>query len=168
MLRSGALLHCILVHFWIALDKQSWDEFSKKLNDEMRAAYLCAKYATTSMIEKKFGRLVFISSTLSEDPAPGFIAHGSAKGALDSFSKYLAQELGIHRITSNIIAPGLVMTDATKDSPDEFKEFIRQMTPTGAISQPEDVANAVSFLIRDESTQITGAYLPVSGGAYLS
>lgn len=147
---------------------QTWDEFSQKLNDEMHAAYVCAKHATDSMIEKKFGRLVFISSTLSESPAPSFIAHGSAKGALDTFSKYLAQELGVHGITSNIIAPGLVLTDATSQAPDEFKEFIRSMTPTKTISKPEDVANAVSFLVKDESAQITGAYLSVSGGAYLS
>lgn len=147
---------------------QSWDEFSQKLNDEMHAAYVCAKHATTSMIEKKFGRLVFISSTLSESPVPSFIAHGSAKGALDTFSKYLAQELGAHGITSNIIAPGLVLTDATSEAPEEFKDFIRSITPTGAISKPEDVANAISFLVRDESSQVTGAYLSVSGGAYLS
>ena len=147
---------------------QSWEEFSQKLNDEMHASYVCAKYATTSMIEKKFGRLVFISSTLSESPAPSFIAHGSAKGALDTFSKYLAQELGAYGITSNIVAPGLVLTDATSEAPEEFKEFIRSMTPTQTISKPEDVANAISFLVRDESAQVTGAYLSVSGGAYLS
>ncbi len=148
--------------------EQTWEEFSQKLNDEMFASYVCAKYATESMIEKKFGRLVFISSTLSESPAPGFIAHGSAKGALDSFNKYLAQELGAYGITSNIVAPGLVLTDATSGAPEEFKEFIRSMTPTQTISKPEDVANAIAFLVKEESSQITGAYLSVSGGAYLS
>jgi len=148
--------------------EQTWSEFSQKLNDEMRASYLCAQYAATSMVEKKFGRLIFISSTLSESPAPTFIAHGSAKGALDTFSKYLAQELGAHGITSNIVAPGLVLTDATEGAPEEFKEFIRSMTPTQTISKPEDVANAIRFLAKEESAQITGAYLPVSGGAYLS
>ena len=148
--------------------EQSWEEFSQKLNDEMHAAYVCAKYATSSMVEKKFGRLVFISSTLSKSPAPSFIAHGSAKGSLDSFNKYLAQELGAFGITSNIVAPGLVLTDATAGAPDEFKEFIRTMTPTQTISKPEDVANAIHFLIKDESSQVTGTYLPVSGGAYLS
>lgn len=148
--------------------EQTWGEFSQKLNDEMRASYVCAQYAAASMVEKKFGRLIFISSTLSESPAPTFIAHGSAKGALDTFSKYLAQELGAHGITSNIVAPGLVLTDATESAPEEFKEFIRSMTPTQTISKPEDVANAVSFLAKEESAQITGAYLSVSGGAYLS
>lgn len=149
--------------------EQTWDEFSQKLNDEMRASYLCAQYAVnTSMKEKGFGRLIYTSSTLSEAPMPSFIAHGTAKGALDSFNKYVAQELGAFGITSNIVAPGLVLTDATSQAPDEFKEFIRSTTPTGKISMPEDVANAVYLLAQDESSQLTGTYLPVCGGAYLS
>lgn len=148
--------------------EQSWEEFSQKLNDELHASYMAAKFATESMIEKKFGRLIFISSTLSEDPLPRFIAHGSAKGALDSFNKYLAQELGAYGITSNVVAPGLVLTDATSQAPDEFKEFIKSTTPTGKIAVPEDIANAVSFFVKDESSHVTGTYMPVCGGAYLS
>jgi len=146
---------------------QTWEEFSQKLNDEMHAAYKTAQLAATSMKEKQFGRLVFISSTLSEAPAPAFIAHGTAKGALDSFNKYLAQELGPLGITSNIVAPGLVLTDATKEAPEEFKETIRMFTPTQKIATPEDVANTVRYLASEASGHITGTYNPVCGGAYL-
>jgi 3-oxoacyl-[acyl-carrier protein] reductase len=146
---------------------QTWEEFSQKLNDEMHAAYVTAKLAAQSMKEKQFGRLIFVSSTLSESPAPTFIAHGSAKGALDSFNKYIAQELGPYGITSNIVAPGLVETDATKDAPDEFKEVIRMHTPTQKIATPEDVANTVRFLAGEGSSHVTGTYTPVCGGAYL-
>lgn len=146
---------------------QSWAEFSQKLNDEMHAAYQSAKFASESMKAKGYGRLVFISSTLSESPAPSFIAHGSAKGALDSFNKYLAQELGPLGITSNVVAPGLVETDATKDAPAEFKEMIRQFTPTQRVAKPEDVANTVRFLVSEGASHVTGTYTPVCGGAYL-
>ena len=146
---------------------QTWDEFAQKLNDEMHASYVTAQLAANSMKEKGFGRLVFISSTLSEAPAPSFIAHGSAKGTLDSFSKYLAQELGPFGITSNIVAPGLVITDATKNAPEEFIEMIRMHTPTQRVAAPEDVANTVSYLVSDDSGHITGTYNPVCGGAYL-
>lgn len=146
---------------------QTWQEFSQKLNDEMFAAYNTAQLAAKVMKEKQFGRLIFISSTLSEMPAPAFIAHGTAKGALDSFNKYLAQELGPYGITSNIVAPGLVETDATKEAPEEFKEMIRQHTPTQKIAQPEDVANTVSYLASEKSGHITGTYNPVCGGAYI-
>lgn len=146
---------------------QTWQEFSQKLNDEMHAAYESAKYAVQSMKPKGFGRLVFISSTLSESPAPCFIAHGTAKGALDSFNKYLAQELGPFGITSNIVAPGLVETDATKDAPSEFKEMIRLQTPTQKIATPEDIANTISYLVSEASGHVTGTYTPVAGGAYM-
>lgn len=146
---------------------QTWEEFAQKLNDEMHAAYVTAKRAAASMKAKGFGRLIFVSSTLSESPAPSFIAHGSAKGALDSFSKYLAQELGPYGITSNIVAPGLVLTDATKHAPESFKEMIRKHTPTQKIATPEDVANAVRFLASERSSHLTGTYTPVCGGAYL-
>lgn len=163
ILVSNANMNFTPKHF---LD-QSWEEFSQKLNDEMFASYVTARFAALNMKKKGFGRLIFISSTLSESPAPTFIAHGTAKGALDSFNKYLAQELGPSGITSNVIAPGLVLTDATKQAPEEFKEFIRQMTPTQKIALPEDVANAVSFLASDKSSHITGTYTPICGGAYL-
>ncbi|GGF84423.1 SDR family NAD(P)-dependent oxidoreductase [Alteromonas lipolytica] len=147
--------------------EQSWDEFAQKLNDEMHASYITAQHAAKSMKEKQFGRLIFISSTLSEAPAPSFLAHGTAKGALDSFNKYLAQELGPYGITSNVVAPGLVLTDATKQAPEEFKEFIRSMTPNQRIALPEDVASTVRFLASEAALHITGTYVPVCGGAYL-
>ena len=147
--------------------EQSWDEFAQKLNDELHASYASAKLATAQMAEKKYGRLVFISSTLSESPAPMFIAHGSAKGALDSFNKYLAQELGPIGITSNIVAPGMVETDATKDAPQEFKNMIIQFTPTQRLAQPEDVASTIRFLVSEAAGHVTGTYTPVCGGASL-
>ncbi len=147
--------------------EQTWAEFAAKLNDEMHASYQTARHAVESMRARRFGRLIFISSTLSESPAPSFIAHGSAKGALDTFSKYLAQELGPEGITSNIVAPGLVETDATKNAPAEFREIIRAHTPTRKIATPEDVANTVRYLASEASSHITGTYNPVCGGAYL-
>lgn len=144
-----------------------WEEFSQKMNDELHAAFATAKLAVPSMISKKFGRLIFISSTLSENPSPHFLAHGVAKGALDSFSKYLAQELGPMGITANIVAPGLVATDATAHMPEDQKTLIKNFTPMQRIAIPDDIANTVSFLAKDESSFVTGTYIPVSGGAYM-
>lgn len=147
--------------------EQTWEEFAQKLNDELHASYASAKLAAVGMKARQFGRLIFISSTLSESPAPNFIAHGSAKGALDSFCKYLAQELGPFGITANIVAPGMVETDATKHAPAEFKEFIRMSTPTQRIAVPEDVANTIRYLASPDSGHVTGTYNPVCGGANL-
>lgn len=145
----------------------SWNEFNEKYENELKAAFLCTQNALPYMKQNKFGRLIFISSILSDLPSPFMIAHGTAKGALNSFNKYLAQELGGFGITSNIVAPGLVLTDSSASVSKEMVDFITGLTPIGRIANPDDVANAVSLFARDESAALTGTYLPVCGGVFM-
>lgn len=145
----------------------SWSEFNAKYENELKAAFLCTQSALPYMKQNKFGRLIFISSILSDLPSPFMIAHGTAKGALNSFNKYLAQELGGFGITSNIVAPGLVLTDSSASVSKEMVDFIIGLTPIGRIANPDDVANAVSLFAMDESAALTGTYLPVCGGVFM-
>lgn len=145
----------------------SWSEFNAKYENELKAAFLCTQSALPYMKQNKFGRLIFISSILSDLPSPFMIAHGTAKGALNSFNKYLAQELGGFGITSNIVAPGLVLTDSSASVSKEMVDFITGLTPIGRIANPDDVANAVSLFAMDESAALTGTYLPVCGGVFM-
>lgn len=145
----------------------SWSEFNAKYENELKAAFLCTQSALPYMKQNKFGRLIFISSILSDLPSPFMIAHGTAKGALNSFNKYLAQELGGFGITSNIVAPGLVLTDSSASVSKEMVDFIIGLTPIGRIANPDDVANAVSLFVMDESAALTGTYLPVCGGVFM-
>lgn len=145
----------------------SWSEFNAKYENELKAAFLCTQNALPHMKQNKFGRLIFISSILSDLPSPFMIAHGTAKGALNSFNKYLAQELGGFGITSNIVAPGLVLTDSSASVSKEMVDFITGLTPIGRIANPDDVANAVSLFAMDESAALTGTYLPVCGGVFM-
>ncbi len=141
-----------------------WDEFKPKLEEELKAAFMATKAVLPIMKEQKYGKLVYISSSLSHQPLPPFIAHGTAKGALNSFVKYLAQELGSYNITANTLAPSMVETDATKHTPIEEKEKTAMFTPLGRIATPDDIARAALFMASDQSAFITGAYMPVSGG----
>jgi 3-oxoacyl-[acyl-carrier protein] reductase len=141
-----------------------WEEFITKVEDEMKAAFISTKSVLPLMKEQKYGKLVYISSGLSHQPLPGFIAHGTAKAAINSFVRYLAQELGPYNITANTIAPGMVDTDATKHTPTEEKEKTAMFTPLGRIAKPEDVARAVLFFSSEQSAFMTGTYTPVSGG----
>jgi 3-oxoacyl-[acyl-carrier protein] reductase len=141
-----------------------WDEFRTKVEDEMKAAFISTKSVLPLMKEQKYGKLVYISSGLSHQPLPGFIAHGTAKAAINSFVRYLAQELGPYNITANTIAPGMVDTDATRHTPAEEKEKTAMFTPLGRIANPEDVARAVLFFASEQSAFMTGTYTPVSGG----
>lgn len=141
-----------------------WDEFRPKLEEEMKAAFIPTKAVLPIMKEQKYGKLVYISSSLSHQPMPNFIAHGTAKGALNSFVKYVAQELGPFHITANVVAPAMVETDATKHAPVEQKEGVKMSTPLGRIAKPEDIARSVLYFASDQSAFITGTYAPVSGG----
>jgi 3-oxoacyl-[acyl-carrier protein] reductase len=145
-----------------------WDGFEQKLLHEMKAAFYCCQAVVGGMIERGQGCIVNISSGLSRVPGPGFIAHTSAKSALDAFSKALALELGPHGIRVNVVAPGLTVTDATAHQPEEMKAAIAAHTPLKRLGQPEDIAGAVLFYCMDWSRFVTGTYLPVCGGTQMT
>jgi 3-oxoacyl-[acyl-carrier protein] reductase len=130
----------------------------------MRAAFFCAQAVVPRMKERQSGIIVNISSGLSRQPGPGFVAHSSAKGALDAFTRALALELGPFGIRVNTVAPGLTLTDATRHQPKEAHEAMRHRTPLKRLGEPEDIAGAVLFYCADWSRFVTGTYLPVCGG----
>lgn len=143
----------------------TWDEFSQKLNEEVSSAFHLCQGVIPYMEQQGGGRIVLISSSLSRRPVPGgFVAHGTAKAAINSFAKYLAQELGPKQISTNVVAPGMVMTDATKYQPAEFLQMMENMTPLGRIADPSDVAGAVLYLCSEWGSFVNGAYIPVNGG----
>ncbi len=146
------------------LAEMTWAEFSQKLNDELRAAFVTSKAVLPGMADQEWGRVVYVSSGLGKHPAPGMIAHGTAKAGLDTFTKYVAAEYGPKGITANVVAPGLTETDATAGQPDERKEQVAQHTPLGRVGQPEDVAHAIAALVGDDGQFLTGTYTPVNGG----
>lgn len=119
------------------------------------------------MIARRQGCIVAISSTLSRRSGPGFSAHSAAKSALDGLARSLALELGLHGIRVNVVAPGLTETDATASQPAELKQAIARMTPLGRIGAVDDVAGAVLLAASDHARFLTGAYLPVCGGAVM-
>jgi 3-oxoacyl-[acyl-carrier protein] reductase len=144
-----------------------WEDFEKKLLGELRASFFCCRAVAPGMIGRGSGCIVNVSSGLSRSPGPGFVAHSTAKSALDAFSRSLALELGPHGIRVNVIAPGLTRTDATAWLPAEAHEATAARTPLRRVAEPEDVAGAVLLLCADTCRFVTGAYLPVSGGTLM-
>ncbi len=144
-----------------------WEDFELKLTHELKAAFFGCKEVVPGMIERNGGNIIVISSGLSRYPAPGFIAHSTAKSGLDSFAKSLALELGPHGIRVNVIAPGLTITDATSFTPEPVKQMIVANTPLRRLARPEDIANAILLLATDYSGFISGTYTPVCGGAQM-
>ena len=145
-----------------------WEDFERKLTHELMASFNCCQAVLPGMVTRHSGCIVNVSSGLSRVPGPGFIAHSSAKSALDAFSKSLALELGPQGIRVNVVAPGLVPTDATAHLPKEIHERTKQHTPLRRQASPADIAGAILFYCSDFSGFVTGTYLPVNGGIQMS
>jgi len=141
-----------------------WEDFERKLVNELKAAFHCSQAAVRHMSEGEGGAIVNVSSGLSRHPGHGFVAHSSAKSALDAFSRGLAMELGPRQIRVNVVGPGLTITDATAGQPAEMKEAVARMTPLRRLGLPDDISGAIVFLCSDLARFVTGTYLPVSGG----
>jgi 3-oxoacyl-[acyl-carrier protein] reductase len=145
-----------------------WEDFERKLTSELKASFFTCQAVVPGMIKRRAGCIVNLSSGLSRAPGWGFIAHSSAKSALDAFSRGLAQELGPMGIRVNVVAPGLTLTDATAHLPKEMQAAVAAHTPLQRLAQPDDVAGAVLSFCLETSRFVTGTYLPVCGGMQMS
>jgi 3-oxoacyl-[acyl-carrier protein] reductase len=145
-----------------------WEAFENKVLGEMKALFYPCQVVAPGMVKRHAGCIVNISSGLSRVPGPGFVAHSTAKSAMDGFSKSLALELGPHGIRVNVVAPGATDTDALAFMPKEARDKVAAHTPLRRFGKPEDVAGAVLFFCADWSRFVTGTYLPVSGGIQMS
>jgi len=145
----------------------SYDEFRTKVMGEMDCFFYALKEIIPSMVERRQGHIIGISSGLSRRPGFAFSAHTTAKSAVDGLMKSLALELGPFGILVNTVAPGLTMTDATSWIKKEQIEATAAATPLKRVGQPEDIAGAVVMLLGDEARFVTGAYIAVSGGSLM-
>jgi 3-oxoacyl-[acyl-carrier protein] reductase len=163
------LVHNALTPYAIkSFDEMSWDELGGKLDQEMRAAFLVTKAVVPGMTRRGYGRIVYLGTVLSQRPHGGMIALGTAKAALSSFARYVAQELGPRGITVNVVAPGPVDGLTHADfNPEETQRRAAQ-TVLGRLASPDDVARAVAFYAGDESGFITGTTAPVTGGLVMN
>lgn len=149
-----------------ALDDTAWrDAFAVNLDS---AAYLCRAMATRWTARGSGGTIVNISSAAGLYPRSGTIGYATAKAALNAMTCALAMELGPQGIRVNAVAPGMVLDRVlTRDMPlEEELRLVMESTPLGRSGRPEDIAAAVAFLACDDAAWITGAILPVTGGAH--
>ena len=148
------------------LRKLSETDWDLTIDVNLKGAFLCSQAVHGHMVEKKYGRIVNISSRAWLG-GPGQAPYSSAKAGLVGLTRTLTLELGRNGITANCIAPGLIHTPMWDELPDKDKTYLLSKVPTGNLGDAEDVANAVLFFADEHAGFISGQVLYVCGGRSL-
>ncbi|MFI5953889.1 SDR family oxidoreductase [Cryptosporangium sp. NPDC051539] len=146
------------------------DEWDAVIGVHLRGAYLMSRAAQKYMVAAGWGRIVNLSST-SALGKKGQANYAAAKSGLQGFTKTLAMELGKFGVTANVVAPGFVVTEMTRETAvrigmpyDEYTAVRAAEIPVGRVGRPDDIAAAVSFFVSEEASFVSGQVLYVAGG----
>jgi 3-oxoacyl-[acyl-carrier protein] reductase len=140
---------------------QDWDEVME-LN--LRAVFLCTKAALRPMMKNRWGRVINIGSVSGLAGNAGQANYAAAKSGLIGFTRAVAREMGSRNITSNLIAPGLIITELTRELRKEIVAGVKQRLLIDRMGAPEDVSAMVVYLASEESGYVTGQVFSVDGG----
>lgn len=144
--------------------RMSLDDWDEVIGMNLRAVFLCTKAALRSMMKQRWGRIINIGSVSGLAGNAGQANYAAAKSGLIGFTRAVAREMGSRNVTSNLIAPGLVITELTKDIRKEIVEGVKQRLIIDRMGKAEDVAACVVFLASEDAGYITGQVLAVDGG----
>jgi NAD(P)-dependent dehydrogenase (short-subunit alcohol dehydrogenase family) len=144
------------------------EEFDAMLNIHFKGVYFLTQKLLAILNDG--GRIINISSGLTRVTFPGVSAYGCMKGAVETFTKFLAKELGPRNITANVLAPGAIATDfggGSNKNDESKRQTIANITALGRIGVPEDIGGVVAFLCTQEAGWMNGQRIELSGGMML-
>ncbi|MFZ1388318.1 MAG: 3-oxoacyl-ACP reductase FabG [Thiolinea sp.] len=144
------------------------DEWDSIINTNLTSIFRMSKACIRSMMKAKKGRIISISSVVGASGNPGQTNYAAAKAGLVGFSKSLAREVGSRNITVNVVAPGFIDTDMTRELSEDQRAAIFQNIPLGRLGQPEEIAGAVLYLASPLGAYVTGETIHVNGGMYMA
>jgi 3-oxoacyl-[acyl-carrier protein] reductase len=152
------------------LFKMTDDDWDAVIDTHLKGTFLCAQAAQKQMVEQKYGKMVFLSST-SALGNRGQANYSAAKAGLQGMARTLAIELGAFNVNVNTVAPGFVETRMTRSTAERmgmdyeaFKLGAASQIPLRRVGQPEDIANVIAFLCSDDSSFVSGQTIYVRGG----
>ena len=147
------------------LDTIEWKDFNIQFEGSVKSTLNTLQAGRKDMAEAKFGRIVTIGTNLFQHPVVPYHDYNTSKAALLGMTRNMAKELGSDGITVNMVSGGLLMkTDASAATPDVVFDIIRDNTPLGMVTTPEDVADVILFFASPWSRAVTGQNLVVDGG----
>ena len=139
------------------------DAWHRVLDTALNSFFYLTRRLLKSMLNKRWGRIINITSLSGLKGVPGQVNYSAAKAAIIGATKALAQEVAKRNITVNAIAPGFIESDMTAELPvDQLKKLI----PMARFGKPEEVANLAAFLASEKASYITGEVIAVTGGLY--
>jgi acetoacetyl-CoA reductase len=146
------------------MSKSDWDDV---INTNLNGVFNCTRHVINGMIERRYGRIINISSINGQKGQFGQTNYSAAKAGIHGFTKSLALEVAKYGITVNTISPGYIETEMVMAVPQNIREQIVTQIPVGRLGYVEEVAEAVSYLISDKSGFITGSNLSINGGQHM-
>ena len=146
------------------LMRMKQDEWDDVMDANLTGVYRLSKGCLRGMMKARKGRIINIASVVAVMGNPGQANYAASKAGMIGFSKSLAREIGSRGITVNVVAPGFIDTDMTKELPEENRAAMLSQVPLGRLGEGDDIANAVLFLASQGGAYITGETLHVNGG----
>jgi 3-oxoacyl-[acyl-carrier protein] reductase len=146
------------------MTEEQWDTV---ININLKGYFNYIRAAAPIFKEQKHGKIVNISSINGLRGKFGQTNYSASKGGIIALTKALAKELGRSNVNVNCVAPGMIITEMSKDIPEEFLKKATDETVIGRLGESEDVAHVVVFLCTDKARHITGEVIKVDGGQYI-
>jgi 3-oxoacyl-[acyl-carrier protein] reductase len=143
------------------------DDWQAILDTNLSSVFRTSKAVMRGMMKARKGRIINIASVIGVTGNAGQANYAAAKAGIIAFSKSLAKEIGSRGVTVNVVAPGFIQTDMTKDLPEASREALVGQIALGRLGEPADIARAVAFLAGPSAAYITGETLHVNGGMYM-
>ena len=148
-------------NLFVALKDEDWDQV---LNVNLTSTFRLARAAVKSMMRRRFGRIIGITSVVGVTGNPGQANYTATKAGMIGMFKSIGKEYAKRGVTANCVAPGFIATPMTEKLNDKQREAILAMVPAGRLGAGADVAAAVVYLASDEAAYVTGQTLHVNGG----
>lgn len=147
--------------------KMSKDDWDAVLQTNLYSVFNCTRNVINQMIDRKYGRIINISSVNGQRGQFGQANYSAAKAGMHGFTKTLAMEVAKKGITVNTISPGYIATDMVMAVAEEHRNKIVAEIPVGRLGGTEEIAHLVSFLASKETSFITGANYAINGGQHV-